>query len=553
MPWAPAIANSIWMAANLPAYARFRRALSHPARAQQGLLRDYVRRNASTAFGRDHGFGSIETYEDFARQVPLRDYESLEPWLARVRQGEPDVLACGRPARLVPTSGSSSARKLIPFTPRLQAEFNAAIGPWLVDMARQVPGILAGPAYWSITPAMDFEAAAKSEAAERENGGRLEVGFDSDAAYLGGVRGRLVESILAVPASVQHAGSIEAFRYATLLCLLRCRELRLISVWHPSFLSLLLNELPRRWDDLLKDIALGTCKSSEEFPKESSFRRAFLPMPERARELGKANPLEAESLWPRLAVISCWGDGPSAGAAAELKRRFPGTMMQPKGLLATETFVSFPFASHRPLAINSHFFEFLDCTGRVGLAEDLGVGHEYEVVVTTGGGLWRYRLGDRVRVDGLVEKTPSLTFIGRGGNVSDLFGEKLSEMFVAEVLGELVGEAWPGFALLAPDEDAEGWRYTLFIEGHHPEALAQRLDQALARNPQYAWCRKLGQLLPARVFRVSGGGYEVFARRLAADGARLGDIKPALLSKKGGWRERFAGSYAEPVKVLQPF
>ena len=58
--------------------------------------------------------------------------------------------------------------------------------------------------------------------------------------------------------------------------------------------------------------------------------------------------------------------------------------------------------------------------------EKLRKGNEYEVVVTTSGGLWRYRLGDRVLVDGFVQKTPSLRFLGRPGNVSDLFGEKAS-------------------------------------------------------------------------------------------------------------------------------
>ena len=56
------------------------------------------------------------------------------------------------------------------------------------------------------------------------------------------------------------------------------------------------------------------------------------------------------------------------------------------------------------------------------------------VIVTTGGGLWRYRLGDLVEVDGFVAATPSLRFIGRGASVSALCGEKLNETFVTRAI-----------------------------------------------------------------------------------------------------------------------
>jgi hypothetical protein len=556
-----AIANAVWAATNFGDYARFRRALARPALAQSQLLNDYVQCNAGTAFGIARDFGTIENYETFARRVPLAGYDASEPWIERIRRGESNVLTRDRVTHLVPTSGTSRARKLIPFTTGLQREFNAAVGPWLVDLLCQAPGIAGGPHYWSITPAgaQPFGCSA-TESEPRSCGPErkyapVRVGFDSDAAYLGGARARIVDSIMAVPAAVQSARSIEAFRYATLLSLLRCSELRLVSVWHPSFLSLLLDVLPQLWEALLKDIAQGTCLCAEDFPSGSPFGRQMKPLPARARELCGANPLNPESLWPRLAVVSCWADGPAAFAAAELKQRFPNVLIQPKGLLATEAFVTLPFGSHHPLAVTSHFFEFLDDAGRIHLTEDLEPGGAYEVVVTTGGGLWRYRLGDTVRVDGFVGKTPSLTFLGRAGNVSDRFGEKLSESFVAGILSELFEGTHPCFALLAPDEDVAGWRYTLYLEGEARPNLAQQLDLALWRNPQYAWCRKLGQLLPLRVFQISGSGYEIFAKRLAANGARIGDIKPALLSKLGGWSELFRGGYVaaseEAVALLQ--
>ena len=58
--------------------------------------------------------------------------------------------------------------------------------------------------------------------------------------------------------------------------------------------------------------------------------------------------------------------------------------MHPKGLIATEGIVTIPFEGHHPLAIRSHFFEFLDRNDQPKLAHELEAGSEYTVVLTTG-------------------------------------------------------------------------------------------------------------------------------------------------------------------------
>jgi hypothetical protein len=268
--------------------------------------------------------------------------------------------------------------------------------------------------------------------------------------------------------------------------------------------------------------------------------------------LARLNPGDAEALWPKLGLISCWADGAAAMSLRELRRRFPNTRVQAKGLLATEAFVTLPFGRHQPLALNSHFFEFIGDDGHTHLADSLQEGNEYEVVVTTAGGLWRYRLGDRVVVNGRAGRTPSLRFLGRAGNISDRFGEKLSETFVADVLSKLFRERPPRFALLAPDEDVAGCRYTLYVEGVPPLDCVETLERALRHNPHYAWCRDLGQLLPPRLFAIASRGYEQFIERLAAGGARLGEIKPAALSRLSGWSNVFAGDYVARSFELAP-
>jgi hypothetical protein len=494
----------------------YRRALGQPGEVQRKLLQMMIVRDADTTFGRAHHFREINGYDNFIRRVPLGTYEAFQPWIDRIRSGESRVLTSEMVTHLIPTSGTTAGRKLIPFTAGLQRQFDRAVGPWMSDLVRQRPRVLAGPAYWSITPAVAN--------AERETS-VVPIGFADDASYLGGLKSWLVRAVMAVPKEVGSGGDLENFQYQTLLHLLRRRDLRLISVWHPSFLTLLLDALPGHWERLISEL--------------------FRESKPRARELATAGPQDAEAIWPHLQGISCWGDGQAEVALAALRRRFSRVPIQPKGLLATEAVVTLPFAGSHPLAIRSHFFEFIDEAGQVHLADQLQLGGTYEVVVTTAGGLWRYRLQDCVRVTGFIEKTPTLIFLGRSGGVSDLFGEKLSEAFVAECVNEVLrGSVRPSsFAMLAPDQAGGGWGYTLFLEGQAPEGAVGLLDRALRRNPHYAYCRDLGQLQPVRLFLIADRAYETFVSLLNREGSRIGDIKPAVLSRITVWSSTFSGGY----------
>ncbi|WP_374949301.1 GH3 auxin-responsive promoter family protein [Mucilaginibacter sp.] len=83
---------------------------------QQKTFSDLVHRAKGTAFGVDHHFGSINNYQDFKNNVPIRDYEELRPYIDRVVKGEADVMWPGKPAYLAKTSGTTSGVKYIPIS-----------------------------------------------------------------------------------------------------------------------------------------------------------------------------------------------------------------------------------------------------------------------------------------------------------------------------------------------------------------------------------------------------------------------------------------------------
>lgn len=542
MPIASATVNALWGAASSPAWLGFRRALRTPAVFQERALLAYVRRNADTVFGRAHGFESIRSIREYQQRVPPVSYDEIAPLVYRTARGEGHVLTRTPIERLVPSSGSTAAAKFIPFTRELRGEFTSAIDAWLVDLFRHDPALLGGHSYWSISPAIGMKQGI--------TGSVIPIGFDSDSRYLGGARQMLARCILAVPDVLTRLSEVNAFQYLSALFLLHARDLRLVSVWHPSFFGHLLDRIACDRDRLVYDIEHGSVSVSPPLAPELAtvLPALFRPNRKRADELRRSstNPID---MWPNLSLISCWGDGPSTGAASELAKRCDGIAVQPKGLVATEGIVTIPFEQRHPIAIRSHFFEFVGPDGDVRLAHELQRDTEYKVLLTTGGGLYRYKLGDRVRVDDFVYDTPSLRFVGKDDRVSDLFGEKLSDGFVAGVLERLFSDSAPQFAMVAPSRSGMKFAYTLFLSSDvvaRPD-LAVSLERELRHNPHYAWCVDLGQLAPARIIRVRPGATSAFVRACTASGQRLGDIKPASLSLANDWSDRLPALEPEAV------
>jgi hypothetical protein len=83
---------------------------------QQKTFQHLISTAKNTAFGTDHRFDAINSYEDFKKQVPVRDYEDLRPYIDRVTHGDPDVLWPGKPEYLAKTSGTTSGIKYIPIS-----------------------------------------------------------------------------------------------------------------------------------------------------------------------------------------------------------------------------------------------------------------------------------------------------------------------------------------------------------------------------------------------------------------------------------------------------
>jgi len=87
-----------------------------PVETQKKVFQNLIREAKLTSFGKDHHFDEIETYEQFKKNVPVRDYEGLKDYIEKVKEGKSDILWKGKPIYFAKTSGTTSGAKYIPIT-----------------------------------------------------------------------------------------------------------------------------------------------------------------------------------------------------------------------------------------------------------------------------------------------------------------------------------------------------------------------------------------------------------------------------------------------------
>ena len=97
-------------------YNKTRNWTQNPIESQQKVFEKILFEARNTHFGIDHNFNQITTFDDFAKAVPIRDYEALKPYVDRVVKGEANVLWKGKPLYFAKTSGTTSGAKYIPLT-----------------------------------------------------------------------------------------------------------------------------------------------------------------------------------------------------------------------------------------------------------------------------------------------------------------------------------------------------------------------------------------------------------------------------------------------------
>lgn len=482
---------------------------------QTDWLMACLKGNETSAYGVRYRFAEIRSVEQYQHQVPIVGYEALAPWINNLADGRTEQLFSADVVAFETTGGSHSGGKLIPYSAQGLADFRRELIGWLSALIRQFQ-LAEGKVYWALSPVA---------ATPVITGSGIPVG-GGDALYLGEENLAAFCQLSAVPLTIGSVSDIDQWQLLTLYFLICCDDLRLISVWSPSFLTSLLTALEQRQPALMALLAQGGEVAGHRLPADSAALSRY------QHYLAQK---DTAVLWPTLAVISCWADASSQPLARTMMTQFPGVYLQPKGLLSTEAIITVPDGEGQPsLCLDSNFYEFLHDNGQVFLASEIEVNGEYSVIVTTNSGLYRYQTGDRVKCIDVQSGKLLLRFMGRHSVCSDLVGEKLSEPFVIRCLNKL-----QGFAALVPDTEELG--YLLLLDEQYRQDNQPWLadvEQQLCSNPQYAYARRLSQLKPLR-YIFPPQPVEHYLNWQYRQGKRLGDVKLPALWTNENWREIF--------------
>lgn len=438
---------------------------SHEAirRSQTAVLNMLTGRGASTAYGRGYGITSDMDYEAFASRLPLTDYPMVRPWVERMLHGERDVLWPGRCLRFAQSSGTSDGKsKFIPVTAESLS-------------INHYPG----------------GSAVVSHYLRRNPASRV---FSGKGFILGG---SFANELSGLPRGVKvgdlSANLIEAINPAVNLLRVPSKKVALMEDWS------------------LKLPALAQAAANVNVTNISGVPSWFLTVLREVMALKGAGSIH--EVWPNLEVFF------HGGISFEPYRDLYRSITDPERMHYVETYNASEgfFAvqdSETPrsmLLLLRHgvFYEFLPADApatRPVPAWEVEQGRRYSLIITAPNGLWRYEIGDVVRIDNVAPLRISIA--GRTKAYINAFGEELMVHNADAALAKTC--AATGAAVLnytaAPVYTSEGsrGRHQWLIEWDTLptcgiEAFADVLDHALQQENSDYQAKRAGDIFLDRL------------------------------------------------------
>lgn len=353
----------------------------YPEEVQHEMLETFVRMGANTEYGNLHSFSEIKSYEDF-KKIPLQTYEDVKPYVDRLMNGEQGLLWPSETKWFAKSSGTTSSRsKLIPVTKESLEECHYKGGKDLLAM------------YYDNHPNRKLYKGKHLIV-----GGSAEINQLSADSYFGDLSAIIVKN-LPWWAEIRRTPS---------------RDIALMS----------------EWQEKIEQMAISTMK-------EDVYILAGVPswtmvLANRVLELsGKSNLKE---VWPNLELFMHGGVS-FEPYREQFKRLIPDPKMNyVETYNASEGFfgIQDQVESDEMLLMLDYgiFFEFIPMSSYDGVnskdvisIDDVEVGVNYAVVITTNAGLWRYILGDTIKFTSRIPLRFKIT--GRTKSFINIAGEEV--------------------------------------------------------------------------------------------------------------------------------
>jgi hypothetical protein len=517
---------------------RFERATRDPTGMQHRKLMSIVERNQSTEYGKEHGFSSVKSLKDWQKAIPVVTYEDLRERVERMTRGEKNVLTAEAPVMFAKTSGTTGQAKYIPVTPNCQGRDHAdQLRAWLHYARRDHPRMFQGKVLSLLSPAVEGHTPSG-----------IPYGSTSGVVYRD--MPWVVKGTYAVPYPVFEIEDYEAKYY----CVMRigiANEITCVATANPSSVVKMCEMANSHADALLRDLADGTLRADLDIPKpiRETLLARFKPLPEKARRLEQARQTRSGKLlpadyWPNLALIACWKGGTVGHYVEGFSQWFDpdgrkAIPVRDWGYLSSEARGSIPISDEGcggVLTVANNVYEFVQVeeleqhpdssqAWRMLGVDDVEVGKQYYIFITTTGGLYRYDINDIIEVVGRYRQTPVIAFCRKGRGMTSITGEKVSVDQVIEAFERSAREVAVEVSHFKAEADSEAERYVFKIEAATPipqerlRPMLESLEKHLSNlNIEYAAKRKSLRLNPPVLMVMKTGWYDSGKQRLVAEG-----------------------------------
>ncbi|MCR4807322.1 MAG: GH3 auxin-responsive promoter family protein [Lachnospiraceae bacterium] len=524
-----------------------------PLKYQEEILFSILEENKDTEFGRENGFADIRSVEEYRKRLPMREYDDYAPYIERMVKGEENVLVKEHISHYNKTSGTLGLAKYIP----LSQKQVSICGKYHALHANAVISSQIGYS-WNDGKGINL---TEGRAVVLESGATY--GAASSVVVKGGPMKDLSSQLYTSPVEARQPEAGVITRYIHARFALAERNVTYITATFSSIIMEMFKYIEHNHEMLVNDIEKGTIDETVGLPEDvrKSLLDKIKPDPVRAAELREAflqgfDLPWAKRIWKKLQYMYCVGGANFAPYTHKLKEHILGDEVKIfyMGVSASEGFFSTIYKmgeSTSLLAPDGCFMEFLDTddeNAQCITMDKLEEGKSYELVITSFGGLYRYRMHDVVTVTGYHNKTPLIEFRNRAGWAANIRGEKTSEAAVRHAVEETERKLELDVVdfSIYPDPDQIPPAYVMFMElnkrpdGIEREKIRQCLQEELI-NANRSLEKHFGEggLGPIKLILLQRETYMLYRDVMIMKGASASQLKPVNVIRNEFQRKFF--------------
>ena len=502
------------------------------------VLFKILKTNCKSEIGIKCDFNGIKDVEDFKRQVPLSEYEYYEYYINRMADGQKNILISEDVEYFGHTSGTTGKQKLIPSTKsgrKVASKYMALLSNKICyDNFKE---------NWNYGKGLMIADIVMTT--------YTEAGVPICSATSGGMNGikYILPYLYTSPIEVMKIKDKESALYLHLLFGLRETKLLYISGVFISNILDLFRVLENKHKDLVKDIRKGRISSYLNIDEDTrrNLNKLISPSASRADELEcefkKGFKGIIRRVWPKVTYIATVTGANFSIYNDKVNYYTDSLPIYSPVYAATEAMIGInPYVNKIRYVIipDTAFYEFIPIgkeeykIKQTLCLDEVKIGEKYEIVVTNYAGLYRYRIGDVIKVVGFYNNCPEVEFLYRKNQVLNMVSEKTNEEHLTNSIRNTIEKLNLNLVdyTTMPDNSISPGRYIFYFElkdklpNSRVKLLEETLDSEIRKsNLAYDRARNNKRLDMTKVIFLSSNTFNLIKESLLNKGISKNQIK----------------------------